>query len=631
MRKKNNNLTAAPAVKAPALMDSKSTIAKVMNFSLDIPLPTQTIKGNGTGNENFVLYGQNNLYPNYLLKLYNDSSMHKAIIDNKVNYLLGDGVVGKNGVKLPFKLNPKDDTEDLMRKIIKDYLIFNYYALEVVYDMGGSIAEINHISSSCVRTNIDRSKFWYSPDWADKRIKLITYEPYVDTEDVRGDSRLYFYAGYTPSAQTTYPTPEYSGAIKSIEIDIAIKDFHLNNISNGFSGSSVITFFRGEPTPEVKDEIVDSITNSYSGTKGDKIIFQFLEKDEQAPEISQLSPTEWNEAYLSLREATTEDIIVAHKVTSPMLFGIKTEGQLGGATELETAYSIFKQLWVKVNRREILSSLNDLISSNFGLIEVLDSGKLFAVELSDSLREKVYTIDEIRAMEGKEPLSDGSGNRLLSAPVVVKEEAVQSAEKMGLSKEDKLIPEYREFTAEEEETFNSIGTSKEEVVVLESHYLDTRVDKVLNSKFSDDKLTDWLLRNKLTGKSFKDIQEAIKAELGLSIPIIQIKQEYTRLVSLRLIPNTKLVSDNDIKVARNQYGEESESTELRPVEIRYSYSGPADDRNRAFCHRLVRANKFYSREDIQKIADLFGYDVFSYKGGYNCRHSWQIHSVVRKG
>src|SRR5690606_37825403 len=109
----------------------------------------------------------------------------------------------------------------------------------------------------------------------------------------------------------------------------------------------------------------------------DKIIFQFLEKDEKEPTVTQLSPSEWNEAYLSLKEGTVEDIIIAHGVTSPMLFGIKTEGQLGGATELETAYSIFRQLWVKVKRREIVSAINDLIGTEFGEIEVVDKEKLF--------------------------------------------------------------------------------------------------------------------------------------------------------------------------------------------------------------------------------------------------------------
>ena len=589
-------------------MNKGNTLAKAMDFSLNIPIPIQ--KKNGNGIDNYVAYGANNLYPNYLLKLFNDSSIHKAIINAKVNYILGEKVISKATNKIAdFKVNKNDLIEDLLRKVIKDYLIFNYFAIEVVYNRDGSVYEYNHIPANKVRSNINYTKFWFSEDWSSPKKEVIDFDSWTNSGGL--ESKLYFYSGYNPSVQSVYPDPEYSGAIKSIEIDIAIKNFHLNNINNNFSGNTILTFFRGEPTPEIKEEIVDAITGSYSGTNGDKIIFQFLEKDEKQPEVTQLNPTEWNEAYLTLKADTVEDITIAHEITSPMLVGIKTEGQLGGASELETAYSIFKQLWVRVKRREIVSAINEVISSQFGYIEIVDKEKLFKTELSDTLKEKVMTINEIRALEGLSSLGE-EGNRLIGAPIVVAEESIKEAEQMGLS-------EYND-------PLNEIGLSKDEVVIIEKHLFSNHIDYVLESNLSNDNLTKYFLETKITGKTFKDIQSDLKA-LGNDYSIYDIKNEYGRLVATRLIPDTKLL--DNIDEYKKKY-EVSDSNNLSKIEIRYSYEGPSDDRNRAFCHRLVRANKLYTREDIEKISGLFGYDVYNQMGGTNCRHKWYINSVVKK-
>lgn len=621
-------------------LNKSNTVVAKMQLS-EIPQPVQRGKGGRLGNEVYTTYGTNNLYPNYLLNLYNNSSIHKSIIDSKVNYILGDGVISsRTGKAIDTKVNSKEDIEDLLRKVIKDFVIFNYFAIEVVYAKDGSIYELNHIPAHKIRANNDHSKFWFSADWANPRAETIDFESWTPEVDSELESKLYFYSGYTPTIHSTYPTPEYSGAIKSIEIDIAIKDFHLNNINNSFSGNTIISFFRGEPTPEIKDEIVDSITGSYSGANGDKVIFQFLEKDEQEPKITQLSASDWNDAYLTLRDDTVEDIVIAHSVTSPMLFGIKTEGQLGGATELETAYEIFKRNWVKVKRREIVNAFNELIADQFGTIEVKDIGSLFPKQLSDSLKEKIMTIDELRAEAGLPPLADGSGNRLSSAPVVVKEDAVQSAENMGFSRsvEDDLangVNPYKELSEEEEKEFEAIGLSKDDSIILDKQNFSEDKLSVLRTTFAEDKVEDYLLKNKLTGKSFKTLQSDILKATGERYSMDYIKEVYGKLVALRLIPDTKLLSPETIANIRNGYegvveGGSREFEGLRKIEVRYSYEGVADDKNRAFCGRLVRANKLYTREDIQKIGALFGYDVFSYKGGYNCRHNWKLNTVVRK-
>ena len=73
-------------------------------------------------------------------------------------------------------------------------------------------------------------------------------------------------------------------------------------------------------------------------------------------------------------------------------------------------------------------------------------------------------------------------------------------------------------------------------------------------------------------------------------------------------------------------------------EIKYRYSGPAGQRD--FCKAMLRLNKVYTEDEIDRMAGLnpgFGprgasrYDIFKYKGGPNCQHGWERVRVFREG
>ena len=62
--------------------------------------------------------------------------------------------------------------------------------------------------------------------------------------------------------------------------------------------------------------------------------------------------------------------------------------------------------------------------------------------------------------------------------------------------------------------------------------------------------------------------------------------------------------------------------------VLYKYSGPRDSKNRTFCRQVLNLDLLYRLEDINNMS-LFGaneefstYDIFVYKGSFNCRHSW---------
>jgi hypothetical protein len=62
--------------------------------------------------------------------------------------------------------------------------------------------------------------------------------------------------------------------------------------------------------------------------------------------------------------------------------------------------------------------------------------------------------------------------------------------------------------------------------------------------------------------------------------------------------------------------------------VRYKYIGPRDSKTRDFCEQMLSFNRVYRIEDIDALTDSvanpeFGfYEIFTWRGSYNCRHQW---------
>ncbi len=320
-------------------MSEKKEIEILKFDAINIPKPYESPEKN---NEKYVQYGIDNLYPNFLLKLYNESPIHSSIINSKANYILGDGVQYSSGTKIEVKVNASDTFEEFSRKVIIDFLIFNYFCVEVVYNKFNQPIEYHFIPAHKIRTNKDKTKFWYFEDIINNGRRYITFERYK-TKSLDSTSKIFFFDGYFPSLSNVYPIPEYNGSIISVQNDIEIRNFNLNNIKNHFSVSTLITFFMGSnPSEDVKRRINNDLKASYTGASGKKLIVDYQHSEGKAADVKNISPNDWDKAYEAVSRSVADDIYRGHQVTSPMLFGVKTEGQLGGATELETAYEIFK-------------------------------------------------------------------------------------------------------------------------------------------------------------------------------------------------------------------------------------------------------------------------------------------------
>lgn len=610
---------------------------QLINFARAItPLPTEVPNKN---RDTYTKWGEDNLYPNFLLKLFNKSAIHKGICTSKVDYIFGDGLVDENGQNIGnIRVNPIDTLQEFIQKITNDYVIFNCFAVEIVYNVLNQPFQFFHVPLNKVRPNDSINKFWVNSDWYTGNRNLLTYDRYIVGNNENGGSKMFFYKNYSPSVNNVFPEVDYSGAIESIVTDTLINEFFQENISAGFSAGHIISTFKGIGSEETTRLLTRKFQESLSGANGLKFILDLNNAGDTPLSVQTIAPNDYATKLVEVIKKTERNILAAHQGTSSLLFGIEKEGSLGNSSELENAYQLFKDGYVKNRRNELEAGLNKLFSEFTAVpkFKFKDKLRLFAPVISDATKEKIYTINELRVEAGLPKLADG--DKLLTA-------SPTPTAPNNFSK-----PEGAEVFQLSEENFEEVkhlGTSKADFEIINEYSAaNFSNQKQLDLQLDDDKdVADYLTKADLEGKSISDVRAAIKKELSISITKDDLVKTLNALTRAQVID---VVIDSDtIKKAVKQPKNEAE----RQVEVMYSYEKrPEVDgdkimpTSRAFCKKLCETEKLYSREDVQTMSSIFNYDVFTYCGGFYshqeggktvttpyCRHYFKKVSVIRKG
>jgi hypothetical protein len=386
---------------------------KFLKFD-DVPLPIyKEVKG-----KDYIFYGERNDYPNYLLRIYNNSAKHNAIVTGKVDYICGNGWTVKaedemqkaKAFGIIDKVNTKEESlNEVTNKLVTDLTIFGGYYLQVIWTKGtGEIAELYHVDYYKVRTNADNSEFYVSDNWlkndnVNPRPDYETY-PAFDPNNPTGSQILYF-KEYRAGVNT-YSLPDYRGAISYIELDISIGEYHLNTINNGMFSSKLINLNGGKVSQEEEDRIERQFQNKFSGSKNaGKFMLAFNDSKENEPSIIDLSGTELDKHFDLLNLTVQTEIFSGHKITSPMLFGIKTEGQLGGRSEMREAYQLFQNTYVNAKQRALEEVVNYLFKFNDIIADLeLKPTEPISFEFSEAIISANMTQDEIREKLGLAPI-----------------------------------------------------------------------------------------------------------------------------------------------------------------------------------------------------------------------------------
>ena len=655
---------------------------KFLRFD-QVPLPIyKEVKG-----KDWVYYGEKNDYPNYLLRLYNNSAKHNAIVTGKVDYICGNGwqaitedemdKAKSYGIIDSVNTNG-ENLSDITKKLSTDLTLFGGYYLQVIWSKAtNEIAEIYHIDYCKVRISKDCNTFYIADDWVkngnvNPNPTTMSY-PAFNELNPTGTQILYF-REYR-AGDNLYSLPDYRGAINYIEVDISIGEYHLNTINNGMFSSKLINLNGGSVSQEEEDRIEKQFKDKFSGSKNaGKFMLSFNENKENAPSIIDLSGTELDKHFDLLNKTVQQEIFSGHKVTSPMLFGIKTEGQLGGRAELREASELFQNTYINTKQKEIESVINYLYSFNDINAELqLIRTEPIAFEFSEAIISANMTQDEIREKlslpQIEKTESSGSQdviNALNSLSPLIATKVVESMDMdelrrlIGLPAKESavVLPTDTEVMqmhcsthksdAEVIKMFEGKGSSKKDYVVLQTdRMLFTEIEE-LNSWQS---FVDYQL-----GKIEENILAAIKGNPNVSIADIAKKASVSKNVVTDKI--NSLLDDGVLREKVSKTGEitrsitktgDSAIRKLTPItsyKVLYSYeerpSVPAPiTQSRPLCQKLYGSELFFTREEIQNISNQLGYSVFQLCGGWYtnpdtglttpyCRHEWKRNVVTEK-
>ena len=585
----------------------------------------------------YIEYGTEdwrNLYPQFLIDLYYNSSTHAAIINATSEMIAGEDLICTDEetnldafVKLKKFMrnaNSKESLHQLIKKVSFDFKLQGAYAIHVVWNRERTeIAEIYHIPVERVRAGRPNEfgkvdTYFISADWANTR----TNKPYpiaaFDTKDRTSASQLIYTGAYSPNMDV-YHTPDYIAANNWALVDQRVAEFHLNNIENGFSGSYFISFANGVPTQEERFQIEQSLTEKFTGAKNSgKFILTFSDDRTRTPEITPISVSDADKQYLALQELLVQNILTGHRVTSKTLMGIdSTNGFSSNTDELINAANFYLNTVVRPFQLNILNTLQTIFSVNNMDLEVeFVQLKPITVQFDSKTVREVMTTDEIRESLGLEPLGD-------EATV---EQEVKFA-KVGMIDGEPVFSTIQE-AEEHAKTKGCEGYHEHELegetvyMACDGHAEATELSSFI-SEFGEDIPEGWEIISE---------EEAEEEAEGFDFET-ELNSDYYEFASTgSAYPNRK--SGQDQKSKQEQY-------ENDIYRVRYRYVGSKKG-ERDFCRKMTNANKIYRKEDIiamgtKSVNPGWGeygadtYSIWKWKGGALCKHKWFRIILVQEG
>ena len=568
---------------------------------LSINLETQTapvvqeVRG-----KDYIEYGTEdwkNLYPQFLIDLYYNSSTHAAIVNATAEMIAGEDLICNEEdynldayVRLKKFLrnaNSKESLHQVIKKIAFDFKLQGAYAIHCVWNRERTeIAELYHVPVERVRAGRPNElgqvdTYFISADWSNTR----THKPYpiaaFNVNDRTAGSQLLYTGAYSPNMDI-YHTPDYIAGCNWALVDQRVAEFHLNNIENGFSGSYFISFANGIPTQEERFQIERSLTDKFVGAKNSgKFILTFSDDKTRTPEITPISVSDADKQYLALQELLVQNILTAHRVTSKTLMGIdSTNGFSSNTDELINASNFYINTVIRPFQLNILNTLQTIFSVNNMDLEVeFVQLKPITVQFDSKTIREVMTQDEIREDIGLPPLEED-------------EETVEQDVKLAKTEKTELECFIEEFGEDMPEEWELV---EEEIV--DGEHQDFNFEQVLN-EIANEKLE--------------------LASTGTARPNARSSQDGTNK------------SDNEFYKVRYVYTKDNFLKQ--------------EGETRDFCRQMMSAKKIYRKEDILQMGNRAvnpgwgprGADTYScwlYKGGGNCHHFWlrQIYKTSLRG
>ena len=563
-------------------VDFKESILNI-NFETQTAPVIQEVMG-----KNWIEYGTEdyrNLYPQFLIDLFYNSSTHSAIVKATSDMIAGESITVEQSdnldayVKLKRFLaqaNSKGESlHSIIKKISFDFKLQGAYALNVVWSKDRTtISDIYHIPVERIRMGKPDAmgrvtEYFVSSDWSNIRKNKPQVVPAFNVNDRTNPNAIIYDGMYSPNMQL-YRVPDYVAACNWCLIDQKVAEFHLANIENGFAGSYFISFANGVPSAEERRQVENSIKKKFTGSgNAGKFVLTFSDDKNRTPDITPISVADADKQYLALQELLVQNILTGHRVTSPMLMGIKNSTGLGNnADELNSAFEVFLNSVIKPYQNNILSCIGKILEvNNMNLPIEFVQNKPITSRFTLEDMKSVMTQDEIREEIGLPPLEE-------------------------------------ELTAEEDEDKYSMSEELDEL------------DKFI-SEFGEDEPEDYELID----------EERVEEE----DEDFDFEKELNEIHRLDLAVSTGSPKPNE------EDRQDGIDKNYNLYKVRYEYAEDVglvrkSGKSRTFCKRMMAARKIYRKKDIVLMGGKTNinsdwapkgksnYSIWIHKGGGNCHH-----------
>jgi hypothetical protein len=577
----------------------------------------------------WINYGQNNLFPQHLITLYYNSPIHNALT-NSIAYMIegqGTGTILDNA----------------LQGISFDLKLQGSFCAEVIWSLDFTrIVQINHLPFENCRLAYDKEEdditgIWYSRDWANTRSKRGKPEfiPAFNPSIAQEQPRQVIYAHGMMAGSSYYAKPDYFGALNYVELSYQMGLYHVNNILNGLFPSFIINFLNGIPQKEEREAIRREWETRLSGaSNAGKFLMTFNEDPSRAPQIESFPLSDADKQYQFLSEETAKQIMVGHRVVSPLIHGIRdTTGFGSNKDEMLVGLEIFNTQVIRPYQRIIEEVFTPILGDvNIQMNSVFEDG----VAVDSNAPIDVIDIPSTDVTETPTASSEKVSDVTYNGAQIASALEIVAAVGLGTLTQEQAIVFLVQFLGLDVDVAKSMFQTGGDAVAK----LSAQKKKVVAKK----KVA--VAENKISAE-----------DSALWLAYLKEKAEYVNE------EEWELISDEEVT---NPEGEENYRTEFMSVrgysnpderdkldtglyKVRYYYSKNFTYKDgeivtRDFCQEMVALSKegaLFRYEDIQDMSDAgvngqfapsgsSSYNLFIFKGGVYCRHAWFRKVFVRK-
>ena len=629
--------------------------------------------------KDYITWGKENAYPNFLMFLDKRNSYHGMIIQAKSEYIYGKGLVYDKDeltmleqAKYDAFLSRANDTEDwndIFRKNCKPGEIFNGIALQVVWKINGK-PDVFSMNPGHFRTNKNGSKYYYCEAWnyynengvlcqnpsPEKHESWRVFDKF--DPNVRTGAQILFYKAPFLSLEEyghLYPEPNYIQIIQDIETDIEITNFHYNGLKNGMSASSIVSLFNGEPEPAEMKKIAAKFKNKHTGSNNaGGFILNFVDKGGTPADIKNLTMSDLDKMFEVLGKRLQQNIFSGHRF-DPILGGIMQEGQLGGAKEILEKWDKFLKTYIQ-HRQEmhlgIIRMFGGISGVNLSKLEVkqltpireelpIDQitvdilgadvvrkylAKRYDINVEDSETE-VSKMEALPVNENVKALTGRQRGAIQSIVNQYKKKKIQYAEAQHLIMGYGLGQDYIDIVLGKQQGFSEQVDAM--LQAFEACAIDDVEGEVVSEHFfhKGTEVHEFAYKQAFASTAASQVLELIKGnpnitneqiakQLGLEVD--QINEIINSLIEKELMVDTAA----GLSITPKGLATKPAEIEYETVTV-YEYvtrpDVPEANTSRPFCKRLLamsRNGKRWTKDAIDNITNQFNEDAWSYRGGF---------------